>query len=65
VAAADLNYDMRSDLVVAGESGISIFRQDEQGGFHRRHERGEDPGGSWSRSTVSGRPMSTPMAIWT
>ena len=33
VAAADLNYDFRTDLVLAGESGLQIFRQDEKGGF--------------------------------
>jgi hypothetical protein len=33
VTAADLNYDMRSDLVVAGERGLRIYRQDEKGTF--------------------------------
>ena len=33
VTAADLNYDMRSDLVFAGEQGVRIFRQDAGGGF--------------------------------
>jgi cytochrome c-type biogenesis protein CcmH/NrfG len=33
VAEADLNYDMRSDLVFAGEGGLTIFQQDAQGGF--------------------------------
>jgi hypothetical protein len=34
VAVADLNYDMRSDLVLAGEGGLSIFQQDAQGAFN-------------------------------
>ena len=33
VVAADLNYDFRTDLVCAGDSGLRIFRQDENGGF--------------------------------
>jgi cytochrome c-type biogenesis protein CcmH/NrfG len=33
VTAADLNYDMRSDLVFAGDGGLRIFRQDPAGGF--------------------------------
>ena len=33
VTAADLNYDMRSDLILAGEGGLRIFRQDQAGGF--------------------------------
>jgi hypothetical protein len=33
VAAVDLNYDFRTDLVFAGASGLQIFRQTEQGGF--------------------------------
>ncbi len=33
VTAADLNYDMRSDLVLAGEGGLRIFRQDQSGRF--------------------------------
>lgn len=33
VVAADLNYDMRADLVFAGEGGLRIFRQDQAGGF--------------------------------
>lgn len=33
VAVADLNYDMRSDLVFAGEQGLGIFRQEPSGGF--------------------------------
>ena len=33
VAAADLNYDFRTDLVVAGTGGLQIFRQNENGTF--------------------------------
>ena len=33
VAAVDLNYDFRTDLVFAGASGLQIFRQTEKGGF--------------------------------
>ena len=33
VIAVDLNYDMRSDLVFAGDEGLRIFRQDAAGGF--------------------------------
>jgi tetratricopeptide (TPR) repeat protein len=33
VAAADLNYDFRTDLVLAGAGGLQIFRQTEKGTF--------------------------------
>ena len=33
VAAADLDYDFRTDLVVAGGTGVHIFRQTEKGTF--------------------------------
>ena len=33
VLAADLNYDFRADLVLAGAGGLKIFRQDQNGGF--------------------------------
>jgi tetratricopeptide (TPR) repeat protein len=33
VIAADLNYDMRADLVFAGDGGLMIHRQNEDGGF--------------------------------
>jgi hypothetical protein len=33
VAAADLNYDFRNDLVLAGAGGVQIFRQNEKGTF--------------------------------
>ena len=33
VAAADLNYDFRTDLVLAGSGGLQIFRQNEKGAF--------------------------------
>src|SRR5687767_1602480 len=32
-AAADLNYDFRTDIVVAGPGGVRIFRQNEKGSF--------------------------------
>ncbi|MGH9308750.1 MAG: FG-GAP-like repeat-containing protein [Vicinamibacterales bacterium] len=33
IAAADLNYDFRTDFVVAGSTGLRIFRQGEKGAF--------------------------------
>jgi Tfp pilus assembly protein PilF len=33
VAAVDLNYDFRTDLVLAGPGGVQIFRQNADGGF--------------------------------
>ena len=33
VAAADLDYDFRTDLVVAGPGGLEIFRQTDNGAF--------------------------------
>jgi tetratricopeptide (TPR) repeat protein len=33
LAAADLNYDFRTDLVFAGAAGLQIFRQGENGAF--------------------------------
>ena len=33
VAAADLNYDFRTDLVLAGAGGVQILRQNAAGGF--------------------------------
>ena len=33
VASADLNYDFRTDLALAGGGGLQIFRQTEKGGF--------------------------------
>jgi Tfp pilus assembly protein PilF len=33
VIGADLNYDFRTDLVLAGTSGVQIFRQGAAGGF--------------------------------
>ena len=33
VAAADLNYDFRTDLVLAGSRGLQILRQTDKGGF--------------------------------
>jgi hypothetical protein len=33
VVAADFNYDYRSDLLLAGEGGMTLLRQDEQGRF--------------------------------
>jgi Tfp pilus assembly protein PilF len=33
VVAADLNFDFRSDLVVAGSGGVQLFRQTANGGF--------------------------------
>jgi len=33
VVAADLNYDFRTDLVLAGDGGLQIFRQNEKGAF--------------------------------
>ena len=33
VALADLNYDFRTDLVIAGGGGVQIFRQNEKGAF--------------------------------
>lgn len=33
VAAADLNYDFRNDLVLAGAGGVQIFRQQDEGTF--------------------------------
>ena len=33
VSAADLNYDFRTDLVLAGAGGVQIFRQNEKGTF--------------------------------
>ena len=33
VAAADLNYDFRTDLVVAGGGGLQIYRQGDKGTF--------------------------------
>ncbi|HET7696930.1 MAG TPA: FG-GAP-like repeat-containing protein [Vicinamibacterales bacterium] len=33
VVAADLNYDFRSDLVLAGANGVQILRQNANGGF--------------------------------
>jgi hypothetical protein len=33
IAAADLNYDFRTDLVVAGSGGLQIYRQSEQTTF--------------------------------
>ncbi len=33
VAAADLNYDFRVDLALAGRGGLRLFRQDQKGGF--------------------------------
>jgi Tfp pilus assembly protein PilF len=33
LAAADLNYDFRTDLVVAGAGGLRIFRQQDDGAF--------------------------------
>ena len=33
VTAADLNYDMRSDLILAGDGGLRLFRQHPAGGF--------------------------------
>ena len=33
MAAADLDYDFRNDLVLAGSGGVQIFRQNEKGGF--------------------------------
>lgn len=36
VALADVNYDFRTDLVVAGAGGLRLFHQDEKGGFADR-----------------------------
>lgn len=33
VVAADLNYDFRTDLILAGAGGLKIYRQNAQGGF--------------------------------
>jgi Flp pilus assembly protein TadD len=33
VVAADFNYDYRTDLILAGEKGLALFRQGEDGGF--------------------------------
>ena len=33
IAAADLNYDFRNDLVLAGTGGVAIFRQGDKAGF--------------------------------
>ena len=33
VVAADLNYDFRVDLILAGAGGVRIYRQSAQGGF--------------------------------
>ena len=33
IAAADLNYDFRSDLILAGPGGLQIFRQTDKGAF--------------------------------
>ncbi len=33
VVAADLNYDFRTDLVLAGAGGVVLLRQDERGSF--------------------------------
>ncbi|HEY7502355.1 MAG TPA: FG-GAP-like repeat-containing protein [Vicinamibacterales bacterium] len=33
IAAADLNYDFRTDLIVTGPSGLRIFRQTDKGAF--------------------------------
>jgi Tfp pilus assembly protein PilF len=34
VLAADLNYDFRTDLVLAGSGGVRLLRQDESAQFH-------------------------------
>ncbi|HET7219475.1 MAG TPA: FG-GAP-like repeat-containing protein, partial [Vicinamibacterales bacterium] len=33
IAAADLNYDFRNDLVLAGSGGVAIFRQSDKAAF--------------------------------
>ncbi len=33
VVAADLNYDFRTDLVLAGAGGLKLYRQDDRGNF--------------------------------
>lgn len=33
IVAADFNYDYRTDLLLAGEGGLALFRQDEGGRF--------------------------------
>jgi tetratricopeptide (TPR) repeat protein len=33
LAIADLNYDFRNDLVLAGSGGLQIYRQNDKGGF--------------------------------
>lgn len=43
VTAADLNYDMRADLVLAGDGGLTLFRQDESGGFTDITDAGRIP----------------------
>jgi tetratricopeptide (TPR) repeat protein len=43
VVAADLNYDFRTDLILAGSAGLKIFRQDDKGGFADRTEAAKLP----------------------
>jgi tetratricopeptide (TPR) repeat protein len=45
LAAADLNYDFRTDLVLAGPDGLCVLRQSEDGGFREVTQETKLPAG--------------------
>ena len=51
VLAADLNYDFRLDLVLAGAGGLKIFIQDEKGGFSDATSAAKVP------ASIAGAPL--------
>ena len=65
--AADLNYDYRTDLVLAGAGGLRLLRQGEDGALHRRDRRRPSSlRPCWARPrTGPGRPTSTRTATST
>ena len=52
VAAADLNYDFRTDLALAGPGGLCLLRQDDDGPVRRRDGRDEAAGGASARASL-------------
>ena len=67
VVAADLNYDYLTDLVLAGDGGLRILRQQDGRQVRRRHRGGQASVVDSNRSLngASGWPTSTPKAIST